>query len=43
MKLEYFFYKTALYIAIEKNDLEMVQLLLANNNIDVNYLSIFKI
>ena len=40
------FYKTALYLAIEKENIEMVKLLLTNDKIDVNevytvYIQIF--
>lgn len=36
-KIHYFlFYKTALIIAVEKNNAEIVRLLLSNKNTDVN-------
>lgn len=35
------FYKTALYVAIEKENIDIVKLLLSSNNqIDINYLNI---
>lgn len=36
MKFIIFFYKTALIIAVEKNNAEIVRLLLSNKDIDVN-------
>lgn len=41
-QLIFFNEKTALFIAIERDDYEMAQLLLTNNNIDVNIICIFK-
>lgn len=40
MKFEFVFYKTALHMAIEKGNVEIVQILLANGKVDVNLLSI---
>ena len=34
-------YKTALYYAIENENIEMVKLLLTNDKIDVNILNVF--
>ena len=45
-KITYFYeiliylYKTALYLAIEKENLDIIKLLLSNDKIDVNILSI---
>lgn len=36
-----FFYKNALYTAVEKNNSEIVQVLLTNQKIDANIRSIF--
>ena len=36
MQLYYFFYKTALYLAVEKENLEIIKLLLTKDDIDVN-------
>ena len=35
-----YFYKTALYLAIEKENLEIIKLLLMNEKIDINILNI---
>lgn len=35
-----FFHKTALHMAVENGNIEIVQLLLTNKNIDVNLLGI---
>ena len=35
------FYKTALYMAVEKENIEIVNLLLNNNKIDVNIINIY--
>lgn len=40
MKLNYLLNKTALHIAIEKGNLEIVEMLLNNKNIDVNSIKI---
>ena len=40
MKLLLFTHKTALHLAIEKGNIEMIQLLLENEKLDVNLLSI---
>ena len=37
------FYITALFFAIEKNNVEIVKLLLSNNKIDVNVINILNI
>lgn len=37
-----FFFKTAIHIAVEKENIEMIQLLLDNSKVDVNLKSIFK-
>lgn len=37
-----FFYKEALNIAVEKENVEIVKLLLASGNIDVNFINISK-
>lgn len=37
---EIWFYKTALYVAVEKRNIEIVKLLLESNNIDPNVLNI---
>ena len=37
------FHKTALCIAIEKENIEIVKLLLMNEKLDINLLNIFKI
>ena len=34
-------YHTALYLAVEKENLEIIKLLLTNDNIDINILNIF--
>ena len=39
--LNYHIFKTALYIAVEKENVEIVQLLLNQENIDINMKSIF--
>ncbi len=31
------FYKTALYLAVEKENIEIIKLLLANDTLDINY------
>ena len=41
MKFYYLFDKTALYLAIEKENIEIVKLLLSNEKIDVNIINIF--
>lgn len=46
LKNKYFYvilllsYQTPLYLAVKKQDVEIVQLLLANEKLDVNYLNI---
>lgn len=40
MKFILYFYRTALILAIEEDNVEIVKLLLACKNIDVNYLKI---
>ena len=42
MKLYNIIYKTALYAAIEKENIEIVKLLLTNEKLDINILNIFK-
>lgn len=43
MKFEHLYiYKTALFIAVEKDNFEMTKLLLSRDNIDVNIKSVFK-
>ena len=42
MKLFHQFYKTALHIAVEKENIEIIKLLLTNDQIDVNTLNILK-
>lgn len=42
MKFIYEFHETALLLAVRKNSIEIVRLLLANKNIDVNILNILK-
>ena len=37
------FYKTALYLAIEKENIEIVKLLLTNNKLDINQRNILNI
>ena len=37
------FYKTALYLAIENGNIDHVKLLLTNNKLDINILNIFTI
>lgn len=39
--IKYEFYKTALFIAVEQENVEMVKLLLAQHEIDVNSISVF--
>ena len=34
------FYKTALYLAVEKENIEIVKLLLTNDKLDINILNI---
>ena len=34
-------YKTALYLAVEKENIEIVKLLLTNDKLDINLLNIF--
>ena len=41
MKLRYIFYKGALYLAIEKENIEIIKLLLTNDRLDINIPSIF--
>ena len=41
MKFNYFFNKTALCMAVEKNYYDIAQVLLENSNIDVNIDNIF--
>ncbi len=41
MKFFYFFDKTALYLAIEKENIEIVKLLLSNEKLDINIINIF--
>ena len=36
MRLKIIIYKTALYLAIEKENIDIIKLLLLNDNIDVN-------
>ena len=36
-------HKTALYTAVEKENIEIIKLLLTNENIDINILNIFNI
>ena len=36
----YFFYKTALYLAVENESIDIIKLLLSNDKIDVNILNI---
>ena len=36
-------YKTALYLAIEKENIEIIKLLLSKNNLDINHINIFNI
>ena len=40
MKFKYNLYKTALYCAVEKENIDIVKLLLTNDKIDVNILNI---
>ena len=40
MKFAHYIHKTALHIAIEKGNIDIVQLLLTNEKIDVNQKSI---
>lgn len=40
MKLYLFFYKTPLFVAVEKNNLKIIELLLKRQDIDVNQKSI---
>ena len=42
MKFSYVFNKTAIHIAIEKQNLEIIRLLLAQKGINVNIMSILK-
>lgn len=37
----FIFNKTALHLAVEKENTEMVKILLTNNNLDINVLSIY--
>ena len=41
-KVLIYFNKTALCLAVEKENIEIVKLLLSNDKIDVNILNIFK-
>lgn len=41
--IRYYFYVTALYLAIEKENIEMVELLLTSDKLDVNIFNIFRI
>ena len=34
------FYKTALYLAVEKGNIEIIKLLLSNDKLDINILNI---
>lgn len=40
MRFEYQFHRTALCLAVEKGNIEIVKLLLSNKNIDVNLMNI---
>lgn len=41
MKFDIFiFYKTALYLSVEKGKMEMIEILLTNKNLNVNALNI---
>ena len=42
MKFFHLFDKTALYLAIEKENIEIVKLLLSNEKVDINIINIFK-
>ena len=37
------YYKTALYLAIEKENIEIVKLLLTNDKLDINVINILNI
>ena len=37
------YYKTAFYLAVEKENIEIVKLLLTNEKLDINILNIFNI
>ena len=37
------FYKTALYLAVEKENIEIVKLLLMNDKLDINIINILNI
>ena len=37
------FYKTALYLAVEKENIEIVKLLLTNDKLDINIINILNI
>ena len=43
MKFLILFYKTAFYLAVEKENLEIIKLLLTNDKIDINIINIFLI
>ena len=44
MKFKYnVIYKTALYLAVEKENIEIIKLLLTNDKLDINLINIFKI
>ena len=42
MKFDFYFQKAALHIAIEEENVEIIQLLLSNKDIDVNLAQILK-
>ena len=42
-EIKIWFYKTALFAAIEEENIEIVKLLLANNKLDINIINIFQL
>ena len=40
IELIFYIYKTALYLAVEKENIEIIKLLLSNDKLDINILNI---
>ena len=39
-RISFYFYQTALYLAVEKENIEIIKLLLSNNKLNINILNI---
>lgn len=42
MKFILFLYLTALYLAVKKNNIDIIKLLLTNDKLDINKFSVYK-